>query len=435
PKCNPSPNPNPHPHPNSTRSHSLAPHPASTLSLPHPLLSELELFPSTRALLLLSSSSSSSSSSSYSELFESMCEEHRKSYASEEEKLARSGAFEDNAAFVAAHNAAADGASSYVLALNAFADLTPDEFRPARPRNRPVFQGFSGDVPESIDWREKGAVTEVKGQGSCGINKLRSKRKIVIGFWISKKVISLFLMFVNYTELYLVHFYCLVTCLGACWSFSAIGAIEGINKIVTGSLVSLSEQELIYCDRSYNSGCGGGLMDYAFQWEIKNKGIDTEDDYPYLGTEKRCNKNKMNRRVVNIDSYTDVPLNNEKLLLQAVATQPEYVVVTEHFNYISRVFTVPCSTSLDHAVLIVGYGSQNGVDYWIVKNSWGTSWGMDGYIHMLRNGNSSQGVCGINMLPSYPTKTSPNPPPTPGPGPTKCSLLTYCPAGSTCCCS
>ncbi|XP_020092776.1 low-temperature-induced cysteine proteinase [Ananas comosus] len=361
-------------------------------------------------LLLLSSSSSSSSSSSasYSELFESWCEEHGKSYASEEEKLARFRAFEDNAAFVAAHNAAADGASSYALALNAFADLTPDEFRAARlglapglasaaaPRragDRPVFRGFSGDVPESIDWREKGAVTEVKDQGSCG----------------------------------------------ACWSFSATGAIEGINKIVTGSLVSLSEQELIDCDRSYNNGCGGGLMDYAFQWVIKNKGIDTEDDYPYLGTEKTCNKNKMNRRVVNIDSYTDVPSNNEKLLLQAVATQPVSVGICGSDRafqlYSQGIFTGPCSTSLDHAVLIVGYGSQNGVDYWIVKNSWGTSWGMDGYIHMLRNGDSSQGVCGINMLPSYPTKTSPNPPPSPGPGPTKCSLLTYCPAGSTCCCS
>ena len=99
------------------------------------------------------------------------------------------------------------------------------------------------------------------------------------------------------------------------------------------------------------------------------------------------------------------------------------------------IFDGPCPTSLDHAVLIVGYGSEGGKDYWIVKNSWGESWGMKGYMHMHRNTGDSSGLCGINMMPSFPTKTSPNPPPSPGPGPTKCSLLTYCPEGSTCCCS
>lgn len=81
--------------------------------------------------------------------------------------------------------------------------------------------------------------------------------------------------------------------LGACWAFSATGAIEGINKIATGSLVSLSEQELIDCDQTYNTGCSGGLMDYAFNWVVKNHGIDTEEDYPYHTAEKNCLKNKV----------------------------------------------------------------------------------------------------------------------------------------------
>lgn len=111
------------------------------------------------------------------------------------------------------------------------------------------------------------------------------------------------------------------------------------------------------------------------------------------------------------------------------------MVYVIHFFHSQGIFTGPCSTALDHAVLIVGYGSDNGADYWIVKNSWGKNWGMNGYMHMFRNSGDSQGVCGINMMPSFPTKTSANPPPPPAPGPTKCSVLTYCPAESTCCCS
>ncbi|XP_057975803.1 low-temperature-induced cysteine proteinase [Malania oleifera] len=340
------------------------------------------------------------SSPTSEDLFDAWCRQHGKTYSSGQERQRRLEVFEDNLAFVTRHNAAAS--SSYSLSLNAFADLTHHEFKAFRlglsaSRSRPLrdspvpFRDVI--VPSSIDWRKKGAVTHVKDQGSCG----------------------------------------------ACWSFSATGAIEGINKIFTGSLVSLSEQELVDCDKSYNAGCDGGLMDYAYQFVIDNHGIDTEEDYPYQGRGRSCNKNKLSRHVVTIDSYIDIPESNEKLLLQAVATQPVSVGICgseRAFQLYSKgIFTGPCSTSLDHAVLIVGYGSEKGKDYWIVKNSWGAHWGMNGYIYILRNSGNSEGVCGINLLASYPIKTSPNPPPSPSPAPTRCDLLTWCSESETCCCT
>ncbi|XP_028079109.1 low-temperature-induced cysteine proteinase [Camellia sinensis] len=343
-------------------------------------------------------------SSLTSDLFDSWCKNHGKTYSSEQEKLYRLKVFQENYDFVSHHNTMPN--STYTLSLNAFADLTHHEFKASRLglsssdlstfNFKPSIDESSDvlfDVPSSVDWRKSGVVTGVKDQGSCG----------------------------------------------ACWAFSATGAIEGINKIVTGSLVSLSEQELVDCDRSYNSGCEGGLMDYAYQFVVQNHGIDTEEDYPYQGAGRSCNKEKLKRHVVTIDGYTDVPPNNEKRLLQAVATQPVSVGVCgseRGFQLYSKgIFTGPCSTALDHAVLIVGYGSENGVDYWILKNSWGSHWGTNGYMQMLRNSGNSQGVCGINTLASYPVKTNPNPPPPPTPGPTKCNIFTSCSQGETCCCA
>ncbi|KAG9459259.1 hypothetical protein H6P81_003767 [Aristolochia fimbriata] len=337
---------------------------------------------------------------SSSELFESWCKQHGRSYSSEAEKLRRFRIFQDNMAFINRHNSV--GNFTYSLALNDFADLTHDEFKAARLRlavdPSPALRSprvlALQDVPASLDWREKGAVTPVKDQGSCG----------------------------------------------DCWAFSATGAMESINQIFTGSLISLSEQELCDCDKTYNMGCNGGLMDYAFQWVIKNGGIDTEEDYPYQAADQTCKWDKVSRRVVSIDGYVDVPANNENQLLQAVAKQPVSVGLCgseRAFQLYSKgIFSGPCSTSLDHAGLIVGYGSENGVHYWIMKNSWGKRWGMNGYVHLLRNGGSKQGICGIYQLASYPTKQGPNPPtPPPPPGPTKCSLTTYCPPGNTCCCT
>ncbi|KAL1815758.1 hypothetical protein DCAR_0520270 [Daucus carota subsp. sativus] len=349
-------------------------------------------------------------SSPTSDLFEAWCISHGKTYSSQQEKLHRLKIFEENYFYITQHNnnhiMAANSSFLYTLSVdNAFADLTHQEFKASRlglSANGLIRMNLGGsskgsdgvaNVPTSLDWRDKGAVTNVKDQGSCG----------------------------------------------ACWSFSATGAIEGINQIVTGSLTSLSEQELVDCDRSYNNGCEGGLMDYAYQFVIKNKGIDTEDDYPYQSRDTTCNKNKLKKHVVTIDGYIDVRENDEKELLAAVAAQPVSVGICgseRNFQLYSKgIFNGPCSTSLDHAVLIVGYGSENGVDYWIVKNSWGKQWGMNGYMHMQRNSGNSQGICGINMMASYPTKTSPNPPPSPSPGPAKCSLLTSCSEGETCCCA
>ncbi|PNY06010.1 cysteine proteinase rd21a-like protein [Trifolium pratense] len=255
------------------------------------------------------------------------------------------------------------------------------------------------ELPESVDWREKGAVVDVKDQGQCG----------------------------------------------SCWAFSTVGAVEGINKIVTGDLISLSEQELVDCDKGYNMGCNGGLMDNAFEFIMQNGGIDTEDDYPYRASDNTCDPNKKNARVVTIDGYEDVPENDEKSLKKALAFQPVSVAIEAGGRafqlYQSGVFTGTCGTELDHGVVAVGYGTENGTDYWLVRNSWGSSWGEGGYIKLERNLKSTQtGKCGIAMEASYPVKKGQNPP-NPGPTPpspakpsTVCDEYYTCSAGTTCCC-
>ncbi|KAL2522584.1 Cysteine proteinase RD21a [Forsythia ovata] len=309
-------------------------------------------------------------------LYEWWLARHGKVYNGLEEKDKRFEIFKDNLKFIDEHNTEN---RTYKVGLNQFADMTNEEYRSMLlgtrteskrrlVKSKNASQRYAiraGEkLPEYVDWRKRGAVAPVKNQGSCG----------------------------------------------SCWAFSTVAAVESINQIVTGELIPLSEQELVDCDRIENSGCNGGLMDYAFQFIIANGGMDTEDDYPYRGVDGRCDPTRKNAKVVSIDGYEDVPPQNEKALQKAVVHQPVSVAIEASGRafqlYSSGVFTGRCGTDLDHGVVVVGYGTENGLDYWIVRNSWGTNWGENGYIRIQRNAFGTRaGKCGIAIEPSYPTKT------------------------------
>ncbi|CAN0913594.1 Senescence-specific cysteine protease SAG39 [Linum grandiflorum] len=298
--------------------------------------------------------------------------QHGKSYNHAAEKEKRYNIFKNNVEFIESFNAA--GTKAYKLAVNKFADQTVEEFKASRNglvrknhfnHDQPTPFKYENvtDVPSKMDWRTKGAVTPVKDQGQCG----------------------------------------------SCWAFSAIGATEGLNQLTTGKLVSLSEQELVDCDRKgVDQGCNGGEMENAFEFIINNHGITSESNYPYQAIDGTCNANKEGSHIAQITGYQKVPANSEAALLKAVANQPISVSVDagdgKFMFYSSGVFTGDCGTNLDHGVTAVGYGqTKNGTKYWLVKNSWGSTWGEKGYIRMLRDVDAKEGLCGIAMDSSYPT--------------------------------
>jgi KDEL-tailed cysteine endopeptidase len=271
---------------------------------------------------------------------------------------------------------------SYTLGHNKFSHMSYEEWkayvRLGLDRPDPTLKAdFIHDAPadlsslaSSIDWTTLGAVTPVKDQGQCG----------------------------------------------SCWSFSTTGSIEGAYYNKYGVLKSFSEQNFVDCDTLSNGGrdhgCNGGLMDNAFSWAKKNGGVCYEADYPYVsGTTQKagtCNQSKCTKDAKSAPaSYVDVTKNSDSALMSAINIGPVSVAIEADqaaFQlYKSGVFTGTCGTNLDHGVLAVGYGTLNGVDYYKVKNSWGISWGDNGFILLQRGVSQKEGQCGIlSGPPSYP---------------------------------
>jgi len=270
----------------------------------------------------------------------------------------------------------------YTLAMNKFGDMTEEDFNKFVSPNggclktrdvidpsllfEPEFVNLKS-LPTSVDWANTSSyVTPVKDQGSCG----------------------------------------------SCWAFSATGSTESRYAIATGVLNSLSEQELVDCSDSYgNLGCDGGFMDSAFLYIKANEGLALESEYPYTGTDGKCESSEYTHYDP-IEGFQFVQRDNETALLLAVVNGPVSVGIQANqlaFQfYSSGILDGNCGTNIDHGVLAVGYNENSDGKYWIVKNSWGTDWGLNGYVYICRDcdQNGDEGECCINCQPSFPNVAS-----------------------------
>jgi len=286
--------------------------------------------------------------------------EYGKNYATSEEFEARKEHFMNFYHAVQDINAQGD----HLAGLNEFSANSPQEWDnmlglknlPAPEKHGEEHQILEA-IPTSVDWRSSGAVTGVKNQGSCG----------------------------------------------SCWAFSSTGALEGAEKIYKGDLPSLSEQQLVDCSGSFkNGGCNGGWYYWSYDYLASGKKLETESQYPYTGKDGSC---KGESGKVTVRGYTNVSATSTAIK-SALAKQPVNVAVsagnTVFQSYRSGILkaTAGCPTRVDHAILAVGYGTENGTSYYIVKNSWGSTWGEKGYIRMeIADG---KGTCGINQDVAYP---------------------------------
>jgi len=314
----------------------------------------------------------------YEAEFTEFLQKHGKTYNSGYETYDRMGIWKHFKDYIEDHNA---GKSTFKLGMNRFGDMHEGEFRSSimphvhRPEVNtaaylhpvPTLEQLDS-LPTTVNWTEVGAVTHVKDQGTCG----------------------------------------------SCWTFGTTGSLEGMWYNKYKRLISLSEQQIVDCAWGYtfggpegNMGCGGGYASGAFQWIIDHKGIATEKHYPYLMQNSFCHEGDVSSGVT-VQAYVNVTAYSESALQDAVATLGPVAVAIDASHPSFRFYTsgvyyeAQCQSSiddLDHEVLAVGYGTDNGQDYWLVKNSWSTYWGNLGYIQMSRNANNN---CGIASQATYP---------------------------------
>jgi len=298
--------------------------------------------------------------------FTSFQERFKKFYTNLEELEIRFNIFKSNLKIIMNHNN-----ENFTMDINQFTDLTSEEFKnqyasgykPLESFGCIPFTSHGSNLSEVVDWTTKNVVNPIRDQGQCG----------------------------------------------SCWAFATTANAESVWAISTEELLDLSEQYLVDCATGigyFNMGCNGGQPDSALKYMI-NKGQCSETSYPYTATQGTCNP-CIQKEKVEFSSCYDVTPNDQQALKAATSQNPVVVAIeadTRYFqSYSSGILTdtLKCGTTLDHAVEIVGYGTENGIDYWKVRNSWSTTWGEQGYFRVQRTDSiNDPGVCGIAMEPSF----------------------------------